>query len=104
MAIDRLLNKLPQVLNEPVHHELLPWLREYIPLSDSINVDAHRFEMASMLRAAGYSADSLTGLAPSYYSSPTRLRIYIVGQVLSMVETLMCIHPGIVNLIPEDDS
>lgn len=90
--IDALMAEFPGSKNEAIE-----WIAKWVPLADDIGVDRKEKLVADLLRSIGFVSDQHVG-APEFKAGTASLMMrieYIAGQVISMLESVGCVHPMI---------
>jgi hypothetical protein len=90
--IDLLMMDLPSTKDDAS-----AWIAKWVPLSDDVGVDRRGLLVSHSLRAIGFVSGEHVG-APEFKAGTASrmMRIeYIAGQVISMLESVGCVHPMI---------
>jgi hypothetical protein len=86
------------MMNLPASKEVAAaWIAKWVPLSDGVGVDRRGPIVAEALRSIGFVSGKHVG-APDFKAgtaSPMMRIEYIAGQVISMLESVGCVHPMI---------
>ena len=86
------------VMNFPASKDdAAAWIAKWVPLSDDVGVDGRGAVVSQSLRSIGFVSGQHVG-APEFKAgtaSPMMRIEYIAGQVISMLESVGCVHPMI---------
>jgi hypothetical protein len=67
------------------------WIAQWVPLADDIDVDRRASLVAELLKSLGFVSGQHVG--ETDFSLRIKRIEYIAGQVISMLESVGCVHP-----------
>jgi hypothetical protein len=90
--LDSLMMKFPAS-----KEDVAAWLAAWVPLSDDVGVDRRGDVVVESLKSLGFVSGQHVGASEFKDDTASRMmRIeYIAGQVISMLESVGCVHPMI---------
>lgn len=99
--VKALVDGLPEVLRGGGMAVLMGWLEEFTCVADDVGIGLDHAELQNMFIAAGYVTGYGVGNPPEWFNTSDRLGRYIVGQVMSCLQSKMPPHPMTVSFISE---